>query len=138
MVKKAVIAILVPTFILGATGCGSIVHGRTQAITVSSDPSGATVYYEGAPRGETPTTIEVSRRPSRVLLTLKKPGYEEAELEIANGVSMWALLGNFVFGGIPGWVIDAATGSFGAYHQDSYKVALDPADDQAVSETSGR
>ena len=82
--------------------------------------------YDGGIRGETPCTVHLKRRPLKNIVVLEKDGYEPVELQVRNSVSLWALLGNVVFGGIPGWIIDAATGSFGACYSDSYSVDLTP------------
>lgn len=106
------------------SGCGTIIHGRDQDISFSTRPPGAQVIYDGAVRGETPCLVSISRRPLKSIVVFKKEGFQPQELTIKNGVSLWALLGNFVIGGIPGWIIDAATGSFGAYYKDAYEVDL--------------
>ena len=114
--------LLVAVFLVGVSGCGTIVHGREQTLHISSRPSGADVLYGGAVCGVTPCDVTVSRRPLKTVLVLWKDGYHYKKLEIWNGVSPWALLGNLAFGGIPGWIVDAATGSFGAYYKDTYQV----------------
>lgn len=106
------------------SGCATIIHGNDQKIHVTSNPLGAEVLYHGAVRGITPTDVTIQRRPLKNVLTLRKEGYQHAELVVKNSVSLWALLGNIVFGGVPGWVIDAATGSFGATYEDSFTVDL--------------
>jgi hypothetical protein len=117
------------------TGCGSIIHGNTQRIHVNSDPPGAEVLYDGGIRGVTPTDVPVSRRPLQSHVTLRKAGFRDTVLTLKADVSMWALLGNIVVGGIPGWAIDAATGSFGAYYMESYTVSLEsPTPTTAVAE----
>ena len=112
--------------LISTIGCGTIIHGREQKISVSSSPSGAQVVYDGAVRGVTPCDISVNRRSGKAVFVLKKDGLAEKEIVARGGVSLWALLGNIVFGGIPGWVIDAATGSFGAFYEDAYQVDLAP------------
>ena len=124
--KQVICVIGLVSLLTTFSGCGTIVHGNDQKIHVTSAPSGAEVLYEGAVRGITPTDVAIKRRPLKNVLTLRKEGYEEAQLVVKNGVSLWALLGNIVFGGVPGWVIDAATGSFGATYQDSFTVDLPP------------
>ncbi len=119
------ICCLLAVMLCGGSGCGTIIHGREQKISMSSHPSGARVLYDGGGRGETPCLVSISRRRS-ALLVLQKDGFKEKEVHIKVGISMWALLGNAVLGGIPGWIIDAAAGSFGAFYEDSYRVDLDP------------
>ncbi|KAA0219558.1 MAG: PEGA domain-containing protein [Phycisphaerae bacterium] len=122
---RHVLYVLMVIFMVPLTGCATIVHGNDQKITVTSTPPGAQVLHNGAVKGVTPCDVELSRRPFKSVLTVRKDGCSDKEIVVKNGVSMWALLGNFIFGGIPGWIIDAATGSFGAYYQDHYDVQLE-------------
>lgn len=123
--SRYILCVVVMVFIVLVSGCATIVHGNDQKISVTSSPPGAQVLYNGAVKGVTPCDLELSRRPFKSILILRKEGHPDKEIVVKNGVSMWALLGNFIFGGIPGWVIDAATGSFGAYYQDHYDVQLE-------------
>ncbi len=124
MVKQNVVIFLAlcTSMLLGISGCGTIMHGNKQTLHISSRPPGADVLYDGVIRGVTPCDVSVSRRPLKIDLVLWKTGYRAKKLEIWNRVSLWALLGNVAVGGIPGWVVDAATGSFGAYYKDAYHV----------------
>ena len=122
MRRLAFVCAIVLSLMLG--GCGTIIHGREQDISFTTRPPGAQVVYDGAVRGETPCKVSISRRPLKSVVVFKKEGFQPHELTIKNGVSLWALLGNLVIGGIPGYIIDAATGSFGAYYQDVYEVDL--------------
>ena len=114
------------------TGCGSIIHGSEQRITFSSNPPGAQVLYDGGVRGITPCQVSLQRRSLKNLIVIQKEGFIEKQIEVKTGVSMWALLGNFVIGGIPGWIIDAATGSFGQMYTEAFTVDLVP-DKSAVA-----
>lgn len=114
---------------IGSSGCGTIIHGNDQRIQVLSRPSGAQVIYQGAVRGVTPTDVEVNRHLQDNVLVIQKEGFVERELVVKNGVSLWALLGNAVFLFIPGWIVDAATGSFGAAERDYYEVDLTAVDE---------
>lgn len=55
-------------------GC-SLFGPWTQTITVSSDPSGATVLVNGSPAGHTPLRYQVPRRED-LLLEVRLPGYQ--------------------------------------------------------------
>jgi len=55
------IALIVLALISLSTGCASIVKGTTQAVPISSDPSGADVLVDGNLVGTTPTTVELKR-----------------------------------------------------------------------------
>jgi hypothetical protein len=56
------------------TGC-SFFGPRTQTITVSSDPPGASVFANGAPIGSTPVRHRV-RRGDDLLIEVRAPGYQ--------------------------------------------------------------
>lgn len=114
--------------LVSMSGCGTIIHGREQEISFNTNPPGAKVRYDGGVRGETPCVVHLKRRPFKNIVVLEKDGYESLQLTVRNSVSLWALLGNVVIGGIPGWIIDAATGSFGACYTDSFSVDLVPLD----------
>jgi hypothetical protein len=94
-----------------AIGCASIIHGTTQDINISSAPDQAEIWIDGAKMGSTPTKITLKRK-DNYLVTIKKEGYKEATMKIEGTASAW-IIGNIIFGGIPGCVIDLLTG--GAY-----------------------
>lgn len=89
-------------------GCGTIIHGTTQDVSVSSSPSGAEVIIDGADVGETPITQSLDRG-SQHTIELSLEGYESESIIVNKGVSGW-VIGNIVFGGLIGLVVDAASG----------------------------
>jgi hypothetical protein len=84
------------------------VTGSSTDISLQSDPSEAQIEINGQDRGETPTTLSLdSDRSYTVELSLE--GYEDESIQLRKSTSGW-VAGNLLFGGIPGLVIDAATG----------------------------
>ena len=114
--------------VLFMTGCGSIIHGPTEQIGFTSDPSGAKLQV-ASQSTTTPAFIILSRRGKHVA-RFTKEGYEPAEAQIKEGMSMWFLLGNLGFGGIPGWIIDSINGSVGDLSPDNIHVNLVPLNQQ--------
>ena len=90
-------------------GCASIVKGTTQAIPVSSNPSGADVTLDGNKVGQTPVSVEVKRK-SDHLMTISKPGYESENIAITRNLG-GAVFGNIIAGGLVGWGVDAVSGA---------------------------
>ena len=85
-----------------------MVTGTSTDVAISSDPSEAQIEINGTDRGETPTTLSLdSDRAHTVEINLE--GYESETVQLRKTTSGW-LAGNILFGGIPGLVIDAATG----------------------------
>nr|WP_321259023.1 PEGA domain-containing protein [uncultured Pseudodesulfovibrio sp.] len=59
-------------------GCGV----ATQNIPVSSNPSGAQVFADGMQTCTTPCSVELEKTQAHIL-TLKKPGYKQADVQIS-------------------------------------------------------
>lgn len=113
---------LVAAFALAfVVGCGTIIHGSTQQVSVASNPSGAQVEIDGLNKGTTPVTAELSRKDQHTV-KLDLDGYEPYELIVNRKVSGW-VAGNIIFGGLIGLAVDAISGGM-------YK--LDPAEVQAA------
>ena len=91
-------------------GCAAIIHGTKQKIPVNSSPSGAKVIVMGAHKASTPAVIELSRSESNIVLRFEKDGYEPVEVAITRTVDGW-IVGNIIFGGLIGLVIDFASGA---------------------------
>lgn len=106
--KLAALASLLALALLGG-GCASIVKGTTQAIPVSSNPTGADVKLDGNHVGQTPMTVEVKRKTDH-LLTIEKQGYQPESVAITRNVG-GAVFGNILAGGLIGWGVDAMSGA---------------------------
>ena len=122
--KRVLVVMLVLAMSLG--GCASVVHGPTEKICFTSDPSGAKLYAAGL-ETVTPACIELQRR-GKHTVRFTKAGYEPIEMTMKEGMSMWFLLGNLLLGGVPGWIIDGINGSVGDLSPDNVHVNLVPID----------
>jgi hypothetical protein len=91
-----------------ATACGTIMHGTSQSIGVSSSPTGAQVSVDNMPVGNTPVIANLSRSGDHIV-HVSLAGYAPADLTVTKSVSGW-VWGNIVFGGIIGLAVDAITG----------------------------
>lgn len=85
--------------------------GTTQAIPVSSDPSGADVKIDGNWLGQTPIVVE-ARRKTDHLLTIEKPGYQVQSIAITRNIggevyqNIW-----MAEMGLVGWGVNAMSGA---------------------------
>jgi uncharacterized protein YceK len=112
--------VVVGAAVVVLSGCASIISGRTASVQINSNPSHADVVIHDKHGREvltthTPATVELKRKdrllwPARYTATIRKPGYQTAKVPIRSTVNPW-VLGNVVFGGIPGLVVDSATGA---------------------------
>jgi hypothetical protein len=88
--------------------CATIMHGSSQEVGISSQPTGATITVDGLSTGKTPVTAKLSRKDiHRVAITLE--GYQPFEITTTRKTSGW-VWGNIVFGGLIGLAVDAITG----------------------------
>ena len=102
---KKIIAVIAVSLL---TACGSIMHGGSQDIGISSSPTNAEVSIDGLTKGHTPVIANLSRKDNHIVkLTLA--GYAPTELTLTRGVSGW-VWGNLVFGGLIGLGVDAISG----------------------------
>lgn len=90
------------------TGCATIVTGSSTDVSINSDPPNAEIEINGQDYGETPTTISLESDQSH-MVELSLEGYEDETIQLRKSTSGW-LAGNILLGGIPGLIIDAATG----------------------------
>lgn len=103
-VYRAMALALVVLFV----GCATIIHGTTQDIQVSSQPSGAVVRVNGTTT-TTPGVLKLERKRPYALV-FEKEGYQPVEVHLKQTTDGW-VFGNVIFGGIIGLVIDFSNGA---------------------------
>jgi hypothetical protein len=94
------------------TSCASIVAGGPTAFSATSNPAGATVTLKGLSNGEvltgeTPATFTLNKG-SDYEVSFELAGYKSESMVIRRTINGW-FWGNIIIGGIPGWIVDAAT-----------------------------
>jgi hypothetical protein len=102
------------------SGCASIISGRSAEVAIDSYPQGARVVIHDNDGREvaalnTPGVVSLKRNrhyflPARYTATIEAPGYAPAEVAIRSSINPW-VLGNIVVGGVPGLIVDNATGA---------------------------
>ena len=98
------------TFVLAVLiyGCATIMHGTSQDIAISSNPSNGKVTIDGNILGNTPLTTSLSRKDIHSV-KIELDGYHPFESKIMKETSGW-VWGNIIFGGLIGLAVDAITG----------------------------
>ena len=104
-------------------GCASIVKGSEQKVLFQSDPSAAkvSVYDEDGrlvSEGKTPITLPLAKGASyfqaaKYRAVFEAPGREPKEIWLTGSLEGgWYIAGNFLVGGILGWlIVDPLTGA---------------------------
>ena len=103
-----------------ASGCATVISGRTADVALHSNPPGAHASVrdqEGnlVAQTTTPGVVELKRgrswfRPAAYNATFEKPGYVTTEAPIHSKFNPWAI-GNIAIGGGLGLGVDLATGA---------------------------
>ncbi len=120
MTTSLIYRITIIAALASLAGCASIISGRRADIAFDTYPENACVAIHDD-RGQQITSfntpgIAVLKRQRRYFLpahytaTISAPGYQTAQVPIGSTLNPW-ILGNIVIGGIPGLVVDSATGA---------------------------
>ncbi|MGA7613962.1 MAG: hypothetical protein WBX15_02170 [Thermoanaerobaculia bacterium] len=104
-----------PLLALLTLNCGSIVHQTTQQVRIDSDPAGAAITVScgdavNDPKLVTPAVVTLHRKPAHCGVKLSKEAYRDKEMLFTKSLSP-TYLGNVVFGGVIGLIVDAANGA---------------------------
>ena len=122
--RWAVWALAFAAISVGAGSCALMSQGTTEEITVSSDPSGATVTLNNGETRVTPFSIVVPREQD-LQLHFSKSGYQSADVDDNSRVEGGYLAADVIPFMIP-WAIDASSGAGFAHQKTSVTAHLDP------------
>lgn len=92
-----------------ATSCATIVSGSKQNVKFSSNPSTATIFIDEVEVGKTPFEIKLARKSEHSVM-IKLEGYQTYETKLTKKFNAW-YIGNILFGGLIGIIIDPITGA---------------------------
>lgn len=104
------------------SGCATIINGSKNPIAINSNPDGAEISIinkkgEVIHKGTTPATVTLKSgagyfKGEDYKVIFKKEGYAPKEAQIQRKISGWYIGGNFLFGGLIGWlIVDPITGA---------------------------
>ena len=92
-----------------STSCATIVSGSKQNVKFSSNPSTATIFIDEVEVGKTPFEIKLARKSEHSVM-IKLDGYQTYETKLTKKFNAW-YIGNILFGGLIGIIIDPITGA---------------------------
>ncbi|KAB7689054.1 hypothetical protein GBN24_11945 [Plesiomonas shigelloides] len=121
--KKLVVAALVGSFLV--SGCGSIINGSSQNMSVQAVPSSAKIQLissNGSIISESNGSLFYNLKRSNGFFSgasynikVTEDGYQEQVIPLVSSASGWYLAGNIALGGFIGWlIVDPATGGMWA------------------------
>lgn len=115
-------------------GCATIMHGKMQAVSISSTPEGATVTVDNRMIGTTPVSAELTRKDEHIV-RISLEGYTTATLTLKRKTSGY-VWGNILFGGLIGLAVDAINGSM--YKLEPEQLAATLQRDQSTAFEDGK
>ena len=118
MMNKTCLSLL---SVLALSGCGTIVGGSSQNISIDSNVKGVEIFDGGMKLCETPCTVRLARERSEKTLIARKNGYEETRILVGTSLNLFTL-GNLI--SYTGFTTDAVTGAVWEYSPDSYYVNM--------------
>ncbi|HOV63617.1 MAG TPA: hypothetical protein PLG43_07025 [Spirochaetia bacterium] len=123
--------------ILAVVGCATIVKGSDETVSFQSEPEGAAISVYDADgfmvaEGITPITIPLPKgsgyfQAAKYRIVFETPGYAKKEIWIKGSLeSGWYIAGNFLIGGILGWlIIDPLSGAMWTLKPATVNARLD-------------
>jgi hypothetical protein len=117
------------------SGCASIISGRHANVAIDTYPTSAHVTIHDKTGHEvasvnTPAVVSLERNckwfmPAQYTATIEAPGYQTTQVPLRSTINPW-IIGNVVVGGIPGLIVDDATGACWKPQQDAIRQQLIP------------
>ena len=121
MNSKLFLAAFVVVVAATSSGCATVTKGSSQAVTLHTDPEGATCDMAReakifASLAATPGQVQVGREWGAIDISCRKTGHQTTDLRVESSVEGWTM-GNILIGGIIGFAVDAASGAMRQYPQ---------------------
>ncbi|ADI37561.1 PEGA domain-containing protein [Waddlia chondrophila] len=120
--KNKVFLLILTTVMMLLTGCATMMHGTTQKIGISSNPSCAGVWIDNHFVGDTPLCVDLKRRCDHVI-RIELEGYYPYEIQCSRTLSGW-VFGNLAFGGVLGFCVDIVSGGIYCLTPDQVNACL--------------
>lgn len=109
-VRRPVVTACILTLLLALSGCATIITGTHQTVYFKSNPPGADIAIDGQAVGKAPMQTSLSRGGS-YKVDFKLEGYEPATIQTDFTFNWW-MVGNVIFGGLIGIIVDFVSGAY--------------------------
>lgn len=123
--SRGILTVALAAGLAAGTGCATIMAGGPDKIPVTSTPSGAKVYVDSQPVGQTPTVVVLDRERSQGNIRVEAPGYEPTVLTRSKSINGW-FWANICIGGVVGIVVDLVTGDIKRFDDTPVHIMLTP------------
>ena len=108
--------------LLLSTGCATLFNDEMKTVAMSSNPTGAEVWIDGARLGTTPVSLDLNNQQAHTVV-FRREGHQEVTCQLTTSVGVgWIILD--VLGGLIPVIVDAATGEWNSLNQGVCNVVL--------------
>lgn len=105
-------------------GCGTMMHGARQDISVQSSVPGTMVQASPSSMSvAAPGTLNLERK-NNYVLTFTAPGYSPATVNVTNSVGTGTIIADVLLTGLVGVVVDGMTGSWYGLNPETASATL--------------
>ena len=126
-------ALLILSLLAISSGCATIIHGTTQDVGITTDPTGADLLLDGKERYQSPIKVTMKRKEDH-MVEIIKDGYQKETVYIQSVLS-GAVAGNLLAGGIIGMGVDAMSGGGYRLVPENIDIRLRPLTSQSEGST---
>ena len=130
--KKSIYVFATLILVVLIYGCGTIMHGTSQDVGLSSNPSNAKVTIDGIPSGNTPVIVSLSRKDNHSVM-IELEGFYPYSNTLTGSVTGW-VWGNILFGGLIGLAVDAISGGLYVLNPEQVAAELKKNDEICIVE----
>ncbi len=106
-------------------GCGLLLNGRSQRITITSSPPGATIIVptDGGTDGASPHTLRLARNRDHLIIA-EKTGFETKSAYISSGIEPLSIALDILLTGGLGLLLDWPLGAIYRLEPNQIHIAL--------------
>ncbi len=105
-------------------GCATIFKGSSEKVDFTSSEAQTKVYVNGQYMGKTPFEMKLQSK-SSYNIEFRKDGFESKTVVLNNSIGAGWIVLDVIFGVIP-IIVDAATGNWTGFDQNTVSAALEP------------
>ena len=106
------------------SGCGTILHGTHEDVSITTRPDKAQIWVDGVSVGQAPTKVSLEVIATRVVV-VRAPGYKEQTIRTDKMLSGGYVAADVLLALVP-VIIDAATGGWYGVAPNPMNVMLAP------------
>ena len=105
-------------------GCGAIMHGARQDISVQSSVPGTTVQATPSSMSVVAPGVLNLERKNNYVLTFAAPGYSPATVNVTNSIGTGTVIADVLLTGLIGVVVDGMTGAWYGLNPETASATL--------------